>query len=89
MESNVDRETVFRVAEEALVPLIGQSLASASIRLHGTKLDLASGGLSQDQVAPFLSALGKGLRLFVGSKRTEEVLDAILNGLHKPGKQGP
>lgn len=63
--------------EEVISPFLGKNMARASIRAHCTKLGLASDTLSQEELDSLVTALSKGLSVFVGLNKTREIVDTL------------
>jgi hypothetical protein len=73
-----------RVFAEALAPYIGPAMAGASVRGHCEKLGIVEGPVSAAQVQALLAAITPGLHVFVGERKTGEVVERIRASLPPP-----
>lgn len=74
------RADLIRLAEHTLAPLLGETLARASVRAQLERLGIAGDTLTAAELVALLAALEKGLRVFVGSTKAAELVGAVRLG---------
>lgn len=73
----IPRDLLVKRLEQRLTPVLGELMAKASIRAQLNKLEVDDETLSPREVEALLDALAKGMRVFVGSRRTQTVTDSL------------
>ena len=81
----IRRDVVLSAVVRVLAPLLGASMASASARMHMDKLGFTALRLERAEVERLLDALGPGLNVFLGRRKTEEALLDIKRALDGSG----
>lgn len=69
-----------------LAPVLGESMARASTRVHGQKLQIQDGRVSADQVDALLGKLGTGLAVFVGREKAAALAAEMRTAVAQLGK---
>jgi hypothetical protein len=77
MNDRIDRARALEVVERAIAPFVGETLARASTRAHCERLGLTGTSVSPAALETVLEQVAKGMRVFVGSRQTAEVMDRI------------
>lgn len=63
--------------ERTFAPFVGETLARASMRAQLARLGIEGPTLTIEQLEQLLDALEKGLRVFVGSAKAAELIEAV------------
>jgi hypothetical protein len=71
------KEQVLRVVVDAMVPLVGATMAQASVRGVCERLALSDGQISREQMRKLLEELTPGLHVFIGRAKAESLLASI------------
>jgi hypothetical protein len=83
--NSVQRDTALSTIQENLAPLIGDSLARSSVKLHSEKLGLTGTELNREQVDALLAQIGMAMRVFVGADKADTLTEQILANLFNEG----
>lgn len=62
-------EAVVAEVTRLLAPVLGESMARASMQAHAQKLQILDGQVTADQVEALVGKLGSGLAVFVGREK--------------------
>ncbi len=83
---NIERAQAESEIVEALAPYIGPSMARSAVEAHGTRLRIEGESLSREQLSQLVERLVLGLRIFVGSRKSDEIALELLAAV---GEQEP
>ncbi len=78
MADTIQRDAALATIQESLAPLIGDSLARSSVKLHSEKLGLNSSELNREQIDALLTQIGLAMRVFVGAEKTDALTEQVL-----------
>jgi len=81
MTNSIPLDTALTAIQESLTPLIGDTLARSSVRLHSEKLGLDGSVVSREQVDALLTQIGLAMRVFVGAEKTDALTKQIIANL--------
>jgi hypothetical protein len=77
MDDAIDRAMVLDLVERTIAPVVGETLARASTRAHCEKLGASGATLTGTQANALIDRVAKGMRVFVGTRRTDELVQQI------------
>ncbi len=77
-DGNIDRAQAEAEIMEALAPYIGPSMARSAVEAHGTRLRIEGESLSREQLGQLVERLVLGLRIFVGSRKSDAIALELL-----------
>ena len=75
--ASIPRERALTTIETELTPLIGESMARSSVKLHTEKLGLNGSELDRGQVDALLTQIGLAMRVFVGADKADALLEKV------------
>jgi hypothetical protein len=79
----VPRVELGKLIERIFAPLLGETLARASVRAQLQRLAIDSPTLTAAEVDALLRGLEKGLRVFVGSVKAAELVQSVRDAVEE------
>ncbi len=68
------RDEALATVVRVVTPYFGQTMATAAVEMHRTKLGLDGSLLTEAQLDALLNKIGMGLVIFVGRKKSEQIV---------------
>lgn len=75
------RATLLAAIEGALRPVVGDLMASAAVKAHVKQLGIEGEWVGHQRVTLLLQSIDKGTRVFVGARRSGDLIAQIWGGL--------
>jgi hypothetical protein len=77
---------VVKVMVQVMAPYVGDTMARSATEAHCSKLGIAEGAISPEQVETLLTRLGSGLNIFLGREKSSSVVEQIRVALRGAGE---
>ncbi len=77
-DGKLDRAQAETVIAAILAPYIGPSMARAAVEAHAARIQIEGDSLTREQITQLIERLAKGMRIFVGEKRADELARELL-----------
>ncbi len=77
-DGKLDRDQTETVIAAILAPYIGPSMARAAVEAHAARIQIEGDSLTREQIVQLIEQLAKGMRIFVGEKRADEIARELL-----------
>jgi hypothetical protein len=68
------REDALATVVRVVAPYFGETMATAAVEMHRNKLGLDGAVLTEAQLDALLHKIGMGLVIFVGRKKSEQIV---------------
>lgn len=81
----IDRKQLEDLVVTRLGPYLGQSMAAAAVQGHCSKLKIHGNLLLRPDLERLLTALCKGMTLFVGPEKSRQLIQSLATDLHLDG----
>lgn len=81
----IDRKQLEEMVVTQLGPYLGQSMAAAAVQGHCSKLKIDGNLLTRPDLERLLTALCKGMTLFVGPEKSRLLIQSLAADLHLEG----
>lgn len=82
------RESLLAAIQRVLRPVVGELMAGAAVKAHVKQLRITGDWVEQHEVDALLQSIDKGTRVFVGARRSSELIAKIWEGLATDDEEG-
>lgn len=81
----MEYDAVIAAMTRVLAPVLGESMARASVQAHGAKLELTNSRITPEQADALVGKLNSGLTVFVGRERAGVLAEKMRGALSALG----